>query len=198
VAHFVERVLLVDDDVEVCKALKRGAARWAGEVVCAHSLAEGLEKLSTRPDLLLVDLKLGDGSGAELVEAAAARPPLPLIVAMTAVASRDEVFRLSQLGARGFLEKPFEASALEALVRHLVAQPIDVQAIARSALGKEGLVVLRRMLASSMVTQALSATHGNIKASARLLGVTRQAVQRQARRSTAASMSRPAGSRGSE
>jgi DNA-binding response OmpR family regulator len=57
-------VLIIDDEVDLCTVISSYLKRRDYKVDCAHSLAEGLNKLDTvHPDVLLLDNNLPDGLG---------------------------------------------------------------------------------------------------------------------------------------
>lgn len=100
------KVLVVDDEEEIC-ALLRFEFEHAGlEVTTAGSVAEARNRLQAdRFDLLLTDIGLPDGSGLEILEAA--RKVVPRVFLMTAQAkiTLDEAIAR---GARKLYAKPFD------------------------------------------------------------------------------------------
>jgi len=79
---------------------------------------------ATRYDLLLLDLGLPDGDGAEIVEIAqrGGDGALPVII-LTARDAITERIRLLNLGADDFVLKPFDLSELEARIRAVLRRP---------------------------------------------------------------------------
>ena len=72
----------------------------------AGSVAEGLELARRcRPDVVLLDLKLADGSGIELIERLAADERGPAVLVMTAIEKLDTIHDAAAAGARGYLTK---------------------------------------------------------------------------------------------
>ncbi|WP_031466070.1 response regulator [Sciscionella sediminilitoris] len=109
------RVLVVDDDFRVAGLHAEFTASVAGFHVegVAHSAAQARARIAeTRPDLLLVDIYLPDGSGLELVRAHQG----DTIVA-SAADDADTVHAALRAGAVGYLIKPFAAEALTARLR---------------------------------------------------------------------------------
>ena len=67
--------LVVDDDRGFALGLTRLVAAEGFEVVSAHTLAEARAQMALRaPDIVLADLRLPDGSGADLLEGLEGRP----------------------------------------------------------------------------------------------------------------------------
>lgn len=108
------RVLIVDDEIELTRAL-RGVIEMLGyETVCAHGAEEALSVLErTRVDLILSDYRMPGGDGIALFEQIRLlhRAPPPFI--LTSGYGNDAlVARANALGIRRILEKPFEVSQL--------------------------------------------------------------------------------------
>lgn len=111
------RILVVDDDFRVSGLHCTYVARVEGfEVVGqASNVAEALDAVRTlRPDLLLLDIFLPDGSGLDVLrrlsgEAGGTRPDAIMITADRDITS---VRTAMKLGAVGYLVKPFGAAAL--------------------------------------------------------------------------------------
>jgi DNA-binding NarL/FixJ family response regulator len=105
-AHFT-RVLIVDDDAPLRRALSRFFRNASLEVTEAKGVSEALSLMDGEPDLVITDVRLPDGGGRRVVEMASLRRPAPVIVAMSGLASAREAFALAQCGARVYLTKPF-------------------------------------------------------------------------------------------
>jgi DNA-binding NarL/FixJ family response regulator len=101
------RVLIVDDDAPLRRALSRFFRNAALDVCEAKSVFEAEKLLGGAPDLVITDVRLPDGSGRRVVEVANQQRPAPVIVAMSGLASAREAFALAQSGARIYLTKPF-------------------------------------------------------------------------------------------
>lgn len=107
------RALVLEDDDPLRRTLARLLRSWNTEVVEAKTVAEATRLLAThRPELVITDVRLPDGTGAALAEAAAGCSPRPLVVAMSGLASAGEAFALAQCGVRIYLTKPFAPQEL--------------------------------------------------------------------------------------
>jgi two-component system repressor protein LuxO len=113
----VNRILVVEDELDLAVTYDRLLRREGYRVVTAASCAEGLKTLvSAPPALVILDLRLPDGDGLGLIRAAyASTPRIPAIV-VTAFASRAARDAARASGASAFLAKPFVASVLLRLV----------------------------------------------------------------------------------
>lgn len=174
------RILLVEDEDDLRRVLERAIARWpAVEVRAVANEAEALEALSTwRPDVLLLDLYLGEGgSGLAVAEHSASMDPAPALIALSGMADRNETFRLAQLGARAFLEKPLRPKELRAEVEAALERPPDLEPLLRATVGRRPLKEVVDDARRVMTQQAVARTGGNRTGAARILEVTRQNVQ---------------------
>lgn len=111
------RVLIVDDEASIRRFLRVSLVAHGYEIVEAGSLAEGLSLSALRrPDLILLDLGLGDGDGSELLETVRAWSSVPVIV-LSVRDGEDEKVRLLDLGADDYVTKPFLIGELLARMR---------------------------------------------------------------------------------
>ncbi len=173
----VERALIVEDDELFRRSLVRFCRPLAKDLVEAATVAEARVALAKRPTLVLLDVRLPDGSGLEVVELANDLRPAPLIVAFSGEATPPESFRLAQLGVREFLQKPFDLEQLEGALARSQEAPPALQPLVAGAVGHIDLGDVKAQVRQTMVRQALAMTKGNRSAAARLLGVSRQALQ---------------------
>ena len=112
------KVLVVDDDEDIRTSLREILDEEGYEPVVAATLEEGRERSATGIDLALVDIKLEDESGIDLLrELRESRPWIPVIMISGhgTVALAAEAFKL---GARDFMEKPLRLVKVRACVRN--------------------------------------------------------------------------------
>ncbi len=117
-------VLVVDDDVAIL-ALCKDVLETEGYLVrTAETAQEGLQLLKAlRPDAALVDLRLPDGSGADLARRVRDACDEVVVIAMTAYGSKELAVECLRSGVRDFVEKPFrQAELVEAVHRALAFQ----------------------------------------------------------------------------
>jgi DNA-binding response OmpR family regulator len=117
------RVLVVEDEDNIAIALEYLVTRegYVHERV-AHGLV-ALDRIrATLPDLVLLDVMLPDVSGFEICHRVRQDPTLAQvkILMMTTRGSASERRKGLDLGADGFISKPFELNALRAEVRRLL------------------------------------------------------------------------------
>lgn len=171
------RVLIVEDDPALRHALARVATRWGSEVLHASNAREGIAMLEADPRLLIIDLRLPDGDAFDVVEPAMRRRPSPTVVAMSGLASPEETFRLAQAGVRAFLRKPMGVPDLVEAVEAALREAPSLELFAAASVGRRPMRALQGELRKVMVDQALAMSNGSRAGAARLLAVSRQAVQ---------------------
>ncbi len=112
------RILIVEDRAALRRLMRHALAQEGYRVTTAGSAAEGQRLLTeNRFDLVLSDLKLGDGSGLEvLAESRRIQPEVPVVV-LTAFGTVQTAVEAMKLGAADFLEKPLEIDELFELAR---------------------------------------------------------------------------------
>ncbi len=114
------RVLVVDDDEGVRRMLLRyltGLGTYQIETA-ASGWEAGLRTASFKPHVLLLDYRLGDTTGLDVVRTIRAMPDLhqPAIVLMSAWLEPEQATEVLDAGADAFLPKPFELEALRDLL----------------------------------------------------------------------------------
>lgn len=119
------QVVIVEDDPEIAKLLKKQLVRLDFDVVEASDGEKALEKISaTVPALICLDVMLPNISGYDVCEKirrdpALANVPILMISARSLPMDRARAF---ELGANAFLPKPFSSKDLAQLVKNLVAR----------------------------------------------------------------------------
>jgi two-component system KDP operon response regulator KdpE len=107
-------VLVVDDELQILRAL-RVVLRDAGfEVVAAQSAAEALDRAAVRPpQAAIVDLVLPDGDGIEVTRRLREWSEMPILV-LSAVGEEEQKVRALDAGADDYVTKPFGTRELVA------------------------------------------------------------------------------------
>ncbi len=113
------RVLLVDDHQLLTDSLARllAAEPDIDVVGVAGSVAEAKQLARERMDVVLMDYRLPDGTGAEATRAIKARWPSARVVMLTAVQDDETVLESIQAGADGYLTKDRAVEDVVATVR---------------------------------------------------------------------------------
>ncbi|HET6585661.1 MAG TPA: sigma-54 dependent transcriptional regulator [Nannocystaceae bacterium] len=115
------RVLVVDDDAEMCAMVSRGLQSAGYATETCGSVAVALECLEVGDfDAILTDLRMPKASGLDLCRSVVAnRPDIPVIV-LTAFGSMETAIEAIRAGAYDFVTKPVELDSLRIAVRRAV------------------------------------------------------------------------------
>lgn len=117
-------VLLIEDDTVLGGALVQRLRLEGFAVEHAADCAQALQALRrARPDFVLSDIRLPDGSGEDLYRQALPHLGDTPIVFATAFADVSQAVRLVRAGADDYLTKPFDVDALVRRIRELLALP---------------------------------------------------------------------------
>ena len=117
----MNQILVVEDEADMAATYERLLRRAGYRVVTAGSRADGLQLLkSVRPKLVILDLRLPDGDGLDVLRAACTLDPPPPVIIITAFASRAEREAALKSGACAFLAKPFGVAEFSSLVEDLL------------------------------------------------------------------------------
>ena len=117
------RILIVDDDIQIRRLLRSLLTNHGYVIAEAASAEQAKSELhSFGPDLILLDVRLPDKSGIELLEEIRSDPSLRLlpVVMMTGAVERQERIRAIAAGATDFIGKPFAPEELAVRIRSLV------------------------------------------------------------------------------
>ncbi|NJC72470.1 response regulator [Planosporangium thailandense] len=111
------RVLIVDDEPQILRALRINLQARQYEVVTAADGAEALHAAAThRPDLVVLDLGLPDLDGVDVIRKLRTWTPVPIVILSGRLDSRQKVDALDA-GADDYVTKPFSVDELLARIR---------------------------------------------------------------------------------
>lgn len=162
------RGLLVDDDELYLKTLQGSLRRRGLESLLAANAYEALTVArSQKLDFVLIDLRLGEESGLELIEPLRRCDAQMRILLITGYASIATAVAAIKRGADDYLIKPATADMIVRAIQGEAASPEPAAAL--TPLGR---------LEWEHIHRALGETQGNVSAAARLLGMHRRSLQR--------------------
>ncbi len=108
------RVLVVDDEPQIVRALKVVLREAGFEAVPAETASEALDLAAVRPpDAAIVDLVLPDGDGVEVTRRLREWSEMPILV-LSAVGEEEQKVRALEAGADDYITKPFGTRELVA------------------------------------------------------------------------------------
>jgi DNA-binding NtrC family response regulator len=111
-------ILVVDDEHLIRWSLEQQLRREGYNVLLAETGAEALSKAQAEsPDLILLDVRLPDADGLEILERLRAGDPECLVIMITAHGGVQSAVRAMKLGAHDYVIKPFDMEELKLTVR---------------------------------------------------------------------------------
>lgn len=173
----MQRLLLVDDDVEYAEILAEALTRRGCRVTSAHTVADALALAAQQPfDDAVLDLRLAHeaaqgsvGSGLSLIAPLRALHPEMRILLLTGYASIATAVEAIKLGATHYLAKPSSADEILAALGRLSGEP-DIP-IAENPMSVD-------RVEWEHIQRVLAEQGGNISAAARALKMHRRTLQR--------------------
>ena len=109
------KILIIDDDAELLKMLRRYFEIKKYEVITAQNGAEGLSKLKLQPDLILLDVNMPNIDGIEVCRRMRDKVACPVLF-LTARSDEQDVVNGLSSGGDDYILKPFSPRELDARI----------------------------------------------------------------------------------
>jgi two-component system, NtrC family, response regulator HydG len=133
----MEHILIIDDDVDMCKLLHRYLSKNGYEVAYAHSGKKGLEAMSLQiPSVVLCDFRLEDTDGKELLlKIREAHPGMPVII-ITGYSDVKMAVEVMKHGAFDYVTKPLFPEEILLTIKKAISPNAANRATVAGALEK--------------------------------------------------------------
>ena len=187
-----QRILIVDDEEDICMILSYSLQKAGYEVLVAHSAEEALELLQSPTahtpspiNLILLDIMMGEMSGlemaeklrsdigrshGELLDASLLDIGTPPIIFLTALSDEDTVLQGFQLGADDYISKPFRIAEVLARVAAVLRRTAEQgtrnqepRPISNDCIVFEGIVVNKADMSLKVDGEAVVMTRKEIE-----------------------------------
>ena len=112
-----KRILIVDDEQDICEILSFNLANEGYEVDTANSAEEALRKLSPEHALVLLDVMMGGMSGYRMAERLRKEGNAVPIIFLTAKDTENDMLTGFSVGGDDYISKPFSLKEVSARVR---------------------------------------------------------------------------------
>ncbi len=114
------RVLVVEDDPKISRFIMKGLDADGFQVDVASDVESALTATRERIfDLIILDLKLPDGSGLDVLRSVRSRSMVPMVIVLSAFGEIENRVEGLELGADDYMTKPFSFVELRARVKAL-------------------------------------------------------------------------------
>jgi two-component system nitrogen regulation response regulator GlnG len=111
------KLLVVDDETIICHSFRRLFTTPDVEVLTAGTVAEGWRRVEQdRPDVIVLDLQLPDGTGLDLFERIRTADPKRPVVFVTAHATTETTIEAMKRGAFDYLTKPLDLEQMNGVL----------------------------------------------------------------------------------
>ena len=177
-----QRILIVDDEEDICMILSYSLQKAGYDTLVAHSAEEALELLQSpiantpSPiDLILLDIMMGEMSGLEMANHLrldnVQSDNLPPIIFLTALSDEDTVLQGFKLGADDYISKPFRIAEVLARVAAVLRRSAMPKAMVQdssevqnsSTIVFEGIVVNKADMSLKVDGEAVVMTRKEIE-----------------------------------
>jgi two-component system nitrogen regulation response regulator GlnG len=126
----MSKLLLIDDEEDVRYSFQRIFDSPEIEVATASSGEDGLKLIPKfKPDLVLMDVRMGGMNGLETLRKIRASNPKLLVILMTAYGTTQTAIEAMKLGAYDYLLKPFDAVKIKELVGNALKAARDMKQV---------------------------------------------------------------------
>ena len=119
----VKKLLIVDDELGIVEEVKAYFEEEGYEVYTADTGKEGLDALAAhKPDLVLLDMKLPDMSGIQILKICKETLPHTKVIVNTGYVDQHIIDEAERLGRDSFLQKPFNLERLQQEIERLLGE----------------------------------------------------------------------------
>jgi two-component system response regulator RegA len=168
----LEKILVIDDDEAFCRTLCRSLERNDFDGYVAHNAEEALAVArEQRPARAVLDLRLGDDSGIQLIQPLLQIQPELQIVVLTGYASLSTAVQAIKLGAINYLAKPVNVQSILKAFEDEPPEEMDEES-------EDFSPTPLKQLEWEHIQRVLDENDGNISSTARQLGMHRRTLQR--------------------
>ncbi len=122
----MEKILIIDDDLDICTLLNRFLSRKGYVVVTANSGQAGISLAENeRPDLILTDFRLGDMEGSEVLQQLREKLPHIPVLVMTGYSDIRMAVNVMKQGAFDYISKPIVPDEILLSIQRALAAPVS-------------------------------------------------------------------------
>ena len=126
----MEKILIVDDDADIRRAFRRNLEREDLQVIDASSGEEAVKRVAMeRPDLLMMDIRMGATSGLDTLRKLRELDPRLTIIMMTAYGTTQTAIEAMKLGAYDYVLKPLDVPKLKTLIAAALKHARDMRQV---------------------------------------------------------------------
>jgi DNA-binding NtrC family response regulator len=117
-----KKVLIVDDEAGIVQEIKEFLEEEGYEAYTADSAKAGIQQIeSLQPDVAMIDVKLPDASGTDVLRACKEKSPRTKTIMVTGYVDQHVMDEAEKIGRDTFLQKPFDLVRIIEEIEKLLA-----------------------------------------------------------------------------
>lgn len=121
-----KRILIIDDDLDMCLLLSKFLGKKGFDVDTAHSAAKGVAKITEENfDIVLCDFRLGDKDGKDVLVKIKELKPETIVIIITGYSDIKIAVDVIKLGAFDYITKPLVPDEVINVIEKALAAPVD-------------------------------------------------------------------------
>jgi len=152
----MKRILIVDDDHATSAGMGDVVEEWGYEAEIADTLKAGWNSVSRLvPDVAIVDLKLPDGSGLDLLHRIKETYPDISVIILTGHATVDSAVKALKVGAEDYVTKPVDLPRLQVILKTIEDKQLMKQEILELRRQLQKMGALGHLVGKSRAMQKL-------------------------------------------
>ena len=125
------KIIIIDDEASILKLMGQVASRMGHQVSMHLTGKEGMAAMEReKPELLIVDLRIPDMNGLQIIQDCRARFPQTEVVMVTGYGSVETAVEAMRLGAFDYLTKPFDLEDLQRTINRAMQKNGNSSAMA--------------------------------------------------------------------
>ena len=121
-----KKILIIDDDLDMCTLLSRFLGKKGYDVDSAHSASKGIAKVAEGSfDIVLCDFRLGDKDGKDVLVKIKEIDPETIVIIITGYSDIKTAVDVIKLGAFDYITKPLVPDEVINVIEKALAAPAD-------------------------------------------------------------------------
>ncbi|MDQ6756309.1 MAG: sigma-54 dependent transcriptional regulator [Bacteroidota bacterium] len=122
----IKRILIIDDDLDMCTLLSKFLNKKGYDAEVAHSASKGIAKVAEGFfDIVLCDFRLGDKDGKDVLLKIKELSPQTIVIIITGYSDIKTAVDVIKLGAFDYITKPLVPDEVISVIEKALAKPSD-------------------------------------------------------------------------
>ncbi|MEI8280422.1 MAG: sigma-54 dependent transcriptional regulator [Bacteroidota bacterium] len=142
----MNKILVIDDDKEMCLLLSRFLNRHGYEVNCIHNGQDTMQWMKkNEPDLVLCDFRLEDMTGSDLLMRIKEIHPSVQVIIITGYSDVKDAVEVMKMGAYDYVTKPLFPDEILLTIKKALSEATMVGTVVQGIKDKDGLTLQRNL-----------------------------------------------------